>query len=1277
MRRTVSKTLAATAGAALLLPAGLVLGGSANAAGTDLAQGKTATASSVSQTYQASNITDGDQSTYWESSNDSLPQWVQVDLGSTQHVTDLVLQLPDNASWTTRTETVQVQTSTNGSSFSSLVGATGYTFDPASGNSVAVDTPDADARYVRLVFSANTGWPAGQLSGLVVHGSSAGGDGGSTGGSTGTGDGGTEGTLLSQGKTATASSGNAPYVASNLTDGAKSSYWEGTGGQFPQWAQVDLGQSRTVQRVALQLPDGWESRTETLAVSTSTDGSSFTTAKAAATYTFDPASGNTVNLDVPDQAARYVRVTVSANSGWNAAQLAELQVYGDDAGGGEPTDPGTTEPTDPGTTDPGTPTGRNVALGKTITASSVSWTYAATNANDGDVATYWEGAAGAYPSTLAVSLGSDTTLSDVVLELNPDSAWGARTQTLSIEGRAAGSSTWTTLKSSATYAFNPSGGNTVTIPVSGTASDVRLTFTANSGSSNGQVAELEVYGTPAPNPDLQVTSVTSSPANPVETDQVTLSAVVKNTGDRDAAASSVSFQLNGTTVATKPVAAIAAGGQATVTANVGALNADSYRVGATADSAGVVVEQDETDNAYTSPTALVVSAVPSSDLVPTVSWSPSTPAAGDTVQFTAVVANQGNVAAASGSHAITATVEDADGATVKTLTGSVSGAIAAGGNAQVSLGSWTAANGKYTVTVTVADDANEIAAKKANNTQSHSFFVGRGANMPYDTYEAEDGRTGGGAVVLGPNRTVGDLAGEASGRKAVALDQTGSYVEWTTKASTNTLVARFSIPDGTTSSVNVYVDGTFLKALPLTSAYAWLYGDETNPQNTPGSGAPRHVYDEANILLGTTVKAGSTIRLQKDAANTGNIAVDFVDLEQASQQANPDSSAYVEPTGFTQQAVQDALDKARQDTTGKIKGVYLPAGDYTVSNKFQVYGKALDIVGAGVWYTRFHSDPSQSDTDTGFRVDTTAQGSKFRDFAWFGNYVARIDGPGKVFDLTGVSNLTIDDIWVEHQVCAVWGTNVDDSTFTNMRIRDTFADGINLTNGSSGNRVANDEARSTGDDSFALFAAKDNGGTGESGNVLENLTAKLTWRAAGIAVYGGQDNTVRNVYVADTLVYAGITISSLNFGYSMEDFGPEQTVFDGVTLERDGGHFWGSQTFPAIWLFSASQKFTAIRMNDVDIIDPTYSGIMFQTNYVGSTPQNPIEDTVLTDVSITGAKKSGDAFDAKSGFGIWVNEQPEAGQGPAVGTATFNGLTFANNAQDIKNTTSTFTIVRN
>ena len=75
-----------------------------------------------------------------------------------------------------------------------------------------------------------------------------------------------------------------------------------------------------------------------------------------------------------------------------------------------------------------------------------------------------------------------------------------------------------------------------------------------------------------------------------------------------------------------------------------------------------------------------------------------------------------------------------------TLTGSYSGAIAAGATAPpVALGTWTAANGRYTVRVVLADDANELPVKRANNTSERPLFVGRGANMPYDTYEAEDG----------------------------------------------------------------------------------------------------------------------------------------------------------------------------------------------------------------------------------------------------------------------------------------------------------------------------------------------------------------------------------------------------------------------------------------------------------------------------------------------------------------------------------------------------------
>lgn len=1071
---------------------------------------------------------------------------------------------------------------------------------------------------------------------------------------------------LSQGHATSESSHTDVYPSSNLTDGNQATYWESTNNVFPQWAQVDLGSASLVQRLVLELPNGWGARNETIAVSTSSDNSTFTTISAATSYAF-PGGANTLNVDVPDTTARYVRLTFTANSGWPAGQLSELQVFGtpgSGGGGGGPL------------------TGTKLSQGKPIASSSNTQNFVATNANDGSLTTYWEGGSGAYPANLTVTLGNDATVSGVIVKLNPDAVWGTRTQNIAVQGRVSGASGFSTLAPAANYTFNPSTGNSVTIPAPGTADDVRLVFASNSGAPGGQAAEFEVWGTAAPTPDLTVTGATATPASPNESQAVSVATVVKNVGTAASVASSIQVKLGANVVGTATVPALAAGATATVNVAVPAQPAGSYSLSAIVDPGNTLLELDETNNSFTAASSLVVTQVPSADLIiGSTTWTPSPPSAGNTVTFSVVLKNQGTLPTSASAHAITLVLKTSAGATVKTLSGSLSGAIAAGASsAPVTMGTWTAADGGYSIATSVTADSAEVPARTGNNSSTSSLFVGRGANMPYTTIEAETGSVSAGATVVGPNRTVGDLAGEASGRKAVVLDGTGEYVQFTTPVATNTLVTRFAMPDssgggGIDSSIDLYVNGQFAQAIPLTSKFAWLYGDETSPNNNPSPGTARHIYDEANVLLTSTIPAGATIKLQKDAANSAAYySIDFIDLEVATPLANPDPAHYVVPAGFGQQDVQNAINAVIADPTKT--GVFLPQGTYTNEYKFQVYGRAMKIVGAGPWFTRFTAPAGQSNTDIGFNGQSTASGSTFSGFSYFGNYTSRIDGPGKVFDFTNVSNMTIDNIWVEHMICMFWASNMDNSTVENSRIRDTFADGINMTNGSANNHVVNNASRSTGDDSFALFAATDAGGTGQSGNVFENLTSLLTWRAAGVAVYGGQNNTFRNIYIADTLVYSGVTISSLDFGIPMEGFGPAATVFDGITIVRSGGHFWGSQTFPAMWLFSASKTFTAIQVKNLDIIDPTYSGIMFQTNYVGSQPQNSVQNTTFQNVTISGAQKSGDAFDAKSGWGIWANELPEPGQGPAVGSATFTNLTFANNFQNIKNTTSTFTIVQ-
>jgi parallel beta-helix repeat protein len=386
---------------------------------TNIAAGRPATASSSNGVYVPANLTDADASTYWESANGTFPQWAQVDLGQSYGVGKVVLKLPPATAWSARTETLSVQGSTDGSTFATIVGSAGYTFDPnANNNTVTITFNAATARYIRVNITANTGWSAGQLSDFEVFPSGSGGGtpsatlstnpssltfasqalntsssaqsvtvsntgtaaanvsgvaatgdfsqtntcgsaiaagasctvsvvfkptaSGTRSGSltvssdasnspatvalSGTGAG-TVSTNLAAGKATSESSHTDVYPSSNVTDGNQSSYWESANNAFPQWVQVDLGSAQSASRVVLQLPAGWGARDQTLSLTGSTDGSTFSTVKSSATYTFDPSANNTVTITFPATTQRYFRVTVTANTGWPAGQISEFQVW--------------------------------------------------------------------------------------------------------------------------------------------------------------------------------------------------------------------------------------------------------------------------------------------------------------------------------------------------------------------------------------------------------------------------------------------------------------------------------------------------------------------------------------------------------------------------------------------------------------------------------------------------------------------------------------------------------------------------------------------------------------------------------------------------------------------------------------------------------------------------------------------------------------------------------------------------------------------------------------
>ncbi|NBH09601.1 discoidin domain-containing protein [Amycolatopsis sp. SID8362] len=161
------------------------------------------------------------------------------------------------------------------------------------------------------------------------------------------------------------------------------------------------------------------------------------------------------------------------NSGWTTTFCGSWPspVYGSDNGGTTTTPPPTTT----------TPTG-NLALRKSVSASGSQGGFPPANAVDGNANSYWESTNNAFPQSLTVDFGATVSVSRLVLKL--PSSWGARTQTISVDG----------VKAAATYAFDPASANTATVSFPATsARTLRLTFTGNTGWPAGQLSELEAY----------------------------------------------------------------------------------------------------------------------------------------------------------------------------------------------------------------------------------------------------------------------------------------------------------------------------------------------------------------------------------------------------------------------------------------------------------------------------------------------------------------------------------------------------------------------------------------------------------------------------------------------------------------------------------------------------------------------------------------------------------------------------------------------------------------
>ncbi|MDR0784454.1 MAG: discoidin domain-containing protein [Treponema sp.] len=136
----------------------------------NLALGRPVVTSSRIYDFTGAKAVDGDLSSYWEGASDKWPADFTVDLVSAVKLSAAVVKLNPQRIWGKRSQTIEVLISSDNETFTSLVPPTAYVFDPsANGNAIAVPL-DAQARYVRFVFTANTGAKSGQIAEFEVYG---------------------------------------------------------------------------------------------------------------------------------------------------------------------------------------------------------------------------------------------------------------------------------------------------------------------------------------------------------------------------------------------------------------------------------------------------------------------------------------------------------------------------------------------------------------------------------------------------------------------------------------------------------------------------------------------------------------------------------------------------------------------------------------------------------------------------------------------------------------------------------------------------------------------------------------------------------------------------------------------------------------------------------------------------------------------------------------------------------------------------------------------------
>ena len=388
--------------------------------------------------------------------------------------------------------------------------------------------------------------------------------------------------------------------------------------------------------------------------------------------------------------------------------------------------------------------------------------------------------------------------------------------------------------------------------------------------------------------------------------------------------------------------------------------------------------------------------------------------------------------------------------------------------------------------------------------------------------------------------------------------------------------------------------------------------------------------------------AGTVLKLQNDTSTP--ITIDLIDTEVV-------APAYTAPAGALDVTSYGAVSGSGDDTAAfnsaiaaaKAAGkpLWIPAGTFDLTNRLTVDN--VTIRGAGMWHTTVRGNNGVG----GF----LGAGSNIQlaDFTFAGDVRYR-DPDGVVTTHAAMegnfgTGSLIHNVWVEHAKVGLWVNNANGLYMAGVRIRNTFADGVNLNNTVSNSRVDQSVLRNTGDDALAMWSFS----ASVTNCAFTFNTAVLPALANTAGIYGGNGNRIEDNLFSDTVYTAsGITVSTWHGAQPFSG----TTVVQRNTITRAGGFNtdWNSSQ-GALWIYAESRDITApVLIKDVDIIDSTYQGILM-------TWQKTISNITFDHVKVIGTGT----------YGIEIF---------SPGSGTFNYVTVSNTPSGGLNNTTGFTLIR-